>query len=240
MKKIKNTKGFTLMEMLIVVAIIAILIAIAIPTFTAQLEKAREAADIANIRSIYSEAMVDYLNSTGTDDITKVTPAMTQTKKEWDYVEWPKYLGEPAAEDEGLHLGRQGAADVRPGAARPGHAAVPQPERRQQLSPECELPGREGAVSAAGGRLHLWRPGERRIQKADALRVLRRTADQAGAVQPLRRLGAGDRRGNHRRGEGDLRRELSCRTKKEQNEGGSCKSISAFFAAYILKMNKMQ
>ena len=98
MKKIKNTKGFTLMEMLIVVAIIAILIAIAIPTFTAQLEKAREAADIANIRSTYSEAMVDYLNSTGTDDITKVTPAMTQTKKEWDYVEWPKYLGEPAAE----------------------------------------------------------------------------------------------------------------------------------------------
>ena len=44
MKKIKNTKGFTLMEMLIVVAIIAILIAIAIPTFTTQLEKAREAA----------------------------------------------------------------------------------------------------------------------------------------------------------------------------------------------------
>ena len=62
MKKIKNTKGFTLMEMLIVVAIIAILIAIAIPTFTAQLEKAREAADIANIRSAYSEAMVKYLD----------------------------------------------------------------------------------------------------------------------------------------------------------------------------------
>ena len=41
MKKIKNTKGFTLMEMLIVVAIIAILVAIAIPTFTKQLEKAR-------------------------------------------------------------------------------------------------------------------------------------------------------------------------------------------------------
>ena len=97
MKKIKNTKGFTLMEMLIVVAIIAILIAIAIPTFTAQLEKAREAADIANIRSTYSEAMVEYLDGTGTTTpVKKPTAKMTQTKKEWQYVEWPDYLGEPA------------------------------------------------------------------------------------------------------------------------------------------------
>ena len=97
MKKIKNTKGFTLMEMLIVVAIIAILIAIAIPTFTAQLEKAREAADIANIRSTYSEAMVEYLDGTGTTPpVKKPTPEMTQTKEDWQYVEWPKYLGEPA------------------------------------------------------------------------------------------------------------------------------------------------
>ena len=84
MKKIKNTKGFTLMEMLIVVAIIAILIAIAIPTFTAQLEKAREAADIANIRSTYSEAMVEYLDGNGTTTpVTKTTPEMTQTKEKW-------------------------------------------------------------------------------------------------------------------------------------------------------------
>ncbi|MDY3771736.1 MAG: prepilin-type N-terminal cleavage/methylation domain-containing protein [Candidatus Faecousia sp.] len=98
MKKIKNTKGFTLMEMLIVVAIIAILIAIAIPTFTAQLEKAREAADIANIRSKYSEAMVEYLDGSGTTTpVTRTTPEMTQTKEEWQYVEWPEYLGETPA-----------------------------------------------------------------------------------------------------------------------------------------------
>ena len=101
MKKIKNTKGFTLMEMLIVVAIIAILIAIAIPTFTAQLEKAREAADIANIRSAYSEAMVKYLDGATkgadkTPDTSAETPPMTQTKETWEHVEWPEYLGKPA------------------------------------------------------------------------------------------------------------------------------------------------
>ena len=40
MKREKN--GFTLAELLIVVAIIAVLVAISIPIFTSQLEKARE------------------------------------------------------------------------------------------------------------------------------------------------------------------------------------------------------
>ena len=61
MRKMKNKKGFTLMEMLIVVAIIAILIAIAIPTFASSLNQARVAPDEANIRSGYAEVMTEVL-----------------------------------------------------------------------------------------------------------------------------------------------------------------------------------
>ena len=39
----KNEKGFTLAELLIVVAIIGVLVAISIPIFTSQLEKSRDA-----------------------------------------------------------------------------------------------------------------------------------------------------------------------------------------------------
>ena len=49
----KNKKGFTLAELLIVVAIIAVLVAISIPVFTSQLETSREATDLANVRSAY-------------------------------------------------------------------------------------------------------------------------------------------------------------------------------------------
>ena len=67
MKKLKNSKGFTLMEMLIVVAIIAVLIAIAIPTFTNQLEKAREATDLANLRGAYAQVMAAALTNSAED-----------------------------------------------------------------------------------------------------------------------------------------------------------------------------
>ena len=61
LKKFTNKKGFTLMEMLIVVAIIAILIAVAIPTFNSALNKAKVGTDTANIRSGYAAAKVEIL-----------------------------------------------------------------------------------------------------------------------------------------------------------------------------------
>lgn len=76
-----NKKGFTLMEMLIVVAIIAVLIAIAIPTFAATLERSREATDAANIRAAYAEAMSDMLTNGAAS--TKTAAAMTQATAGW-------------------------------------------------------------------------------------------------------------------------------------------------------------
>jgi prepilin-type N-terminal cleavage/methylation domain-containing protein len=68
-KKLKNSKkGFTLAELLIVVAIIGVLVAISIPVFTAQLEKARDATDEANVRACIAEATAAYI----TDE--KATP----------------------------------------------------------------------------------------------------------------------------------------------------------------------
>ena len=68
----KNNKGFTLAELLIVVAIIAVLVAIAIPVFTAQLHRAQDATEIANARAIYAERQADFL--TKMYDPTTYTP----------------------------------------------------------------------------------------------------------------------------------------------------------------------
>ena len=86
MKK-NNNKGFTLMEMLIVVAIIAVLVAIAIPVFTNQLEKAREATDMANIRSAYAEVMACALT-----DAPNTTNEVTRTNNDDGSVTWSKHV----------------------------------------------------------------------------------------------------------------------------------------------------
>lgn len=76
----KNNKGFTLAELLIVVAIIGVLIAIAMPTFTGQLTKAKKNADLANLRAAYAEATVDALEEkTQTAHKVILTGVLTDT-----------------------------------------------------------------------------------------------------------------------------------------------------------------
>ena len=87
-----NKKGFTLAELLIVVAIIAVLVAISIPVFTTQLEKSREATDLANVRSAYAEVMnaaiLDDENSSLWDGNQYVkTVDLKQTQDGWTTTE---------------------------------------------------------------------------------------------------------------------------------------------------------
>ena len=58
-----NRKGFTLAELLVVVAIIAILIAVSIPIFTGKLNEAKESTDLANIRAAKAAAITDFLQN---------------------------------------------------------------------------------------------------------------------------------------------------------------------------------
>ena len=103
-KKVKeNKKGFTLAELLIVVAIIAVLVAISIPIFTSQLEKSREAVDAANIRAAYAEIMADALTGDlPTDNMSKYDVAMKQQTKGFATTfDWPKNLKITDADAEG-------------------------------------------------------------------------------------------------------------------------------------------
>lgn len=68
-RKLKKTGGFTLIEMLIVVAIIAILVAVSIPMVTGSLDKARQATDEANERAAKGAALSQYMLA---DDSTTI------------------------------------------------------------------------------------------------------------------------------------------------------------------------
>ncbi|MCI1959343.1 MAG: type II secretion system protein [Clostridia bacterium] len=58
----RKQSGFTLAELLIVVAIISVLVAISIPIFSSKLDRAREVTCLANRRSLYSMVCADYLS----------------------------------------------------------------------------------------------------------------------------------------------------------------------------------
>lgn len=75
MKK-RNNKGFTLIEMLVVIAVIAVLVSIIVPTISSATNKAAAATNAANLRSWKTSLATSYLaGETTVDAKGNVTPA---------------------------------------------------------------------------------------------------------------------------------------------------------------------
>ena len=110
----RNRSGFTLMEMLIVIALIAVLIAIAIPVFASQLEKSREATDLANVRAAYAQVSTEA--QLGNFEAT-VTVDLKQKQADWQSLD-PVNIGGI------VHYKKQGDTDNWKGVATPNGTCV--------------------------------------------------------------------------------------------------------------------
>ena len=77
----RNSRGFTLAELLITVAIIGVLVAISIPVFASQMEKSREATDLSNVRAAYAEVMAEAI--TENMEYQEKTVPLKQKQDDW-------------------------------------------------------------------------------------------------------------------------------------------------------------
>ena len=124
-----------MLEMLIVIAIVAVLISVAVPVLSSQLERSREAADLANVRSAYAQVSTEAL--LGNTGVT-VTVKLKQKQAGWQSAN-PVNIGGI------VHSKSNGNTDNWKGDAEPGgrptvwcsHGA----ERQRRASPTvCLIP----------------------------------------------------------------------------------------------------
>lgn len=95
----QNSRGFTLAELLITVAIIGVLVAISIPVFASQTEKSREATDLSNVRAAYAEVMAEAI--TGNMEYQKKVVPLKQKQDDWQSADSVTIGGITHAKGEG-------------------------------------------------------------------------------------------------------------------------------------------
>lgn len=96
--KLKKQGGFTMVELLIVVAIIAILVAVSIPMMNQALERSRHAVDQANVRDAIALASIEYVtNPEAIDSTTGKTYTYCVDDKSQGYLMETPGTGDKAA-----------------------------------------------------------------------------------------------------------------------------------------------
>lgn len=102
-KTLKNKKGFTLIELIVVIAVLGILATIAIPKLTGYTDDAEKAVTDANER-ILEQAAASWYATTDEDDIPSEGEEWTgDTGQNWEdyFDEWPEGIDSVTIDEDG-------------------------------------------------------------------------------------------------------------------------------------------